>query len=85
MTQLPTTRQLKEAMLAVLKQFPEGLRTEEIDSKVADQLALTPDQRAVLRSGNRTELSYRLAWERTQAKKAGLIERTSARTWKIIN
>ncbi len=85
MTQLPTTKQLKEAMLAVLKQFPEGLRTEEIDLKVADQLALTPEQRVVLRSGNRTELSYRLAWERTHAKKAGLIERTSARTWKIIN
>ncbi len=70
-------------MIEVLKAHPGGLRTEAIDEKVADYLQLTHEQRSKLRSGNRSELSYRLAWERTHAKKAGLIVRSAARTWQI--
>jgi restriction endonuclease Mrr len=81
---MPTTKELKDALLAVLRESPEGLTTSEIDAQVAKRLQLSAEQLSVIRSGNRTEVSYRLAWERTHAKKKGLIERSVTRTWKII-
>lgn len=82
--QMPTTKQLKEALLEVLSESPDGLTTSQIDAQVAKKLQLSAEQLAVVRSGNRSEVSYRLAWERTHAKKKGLIEKTAAKTWKII-
>ena len=85
MLQFPTSKQLRDAMIDVLKGYPNGLRTDEIDRLVADFLNLTDTQRSQLRSGNRTEQSYRLAWERTHDKKSGILIRIGARTWKIAN
>ena len=81
---MPTTKELKDALLAVLRENPEGLTTSEIDAQVVKKLQLSTQQLSVVRSGNRTEVSYRLAWERTHAKKKGLIEKLGARTWRII-
>jgi restriction endonuclease Mrr len=82
--QLPTSSALNEALLQVLQKSPSGMNTKDIDAAVAVQLQLTDEQLSVIRSGNRTEVGYRLAWERTHAKNKGLIEKTSARTWKFI-
>jgi len=81
---MPTTKELKDALLAVLRENPDGLTTPEIDAQVARKLQLSAEQLSVIRSGNRSEVSYRLAWERTHAKKKGLIEKSGARTWRII-
>ena len=81
---LPSTAELRDALLKVLAGSPVGLTTPEIDKAVAAELNLSSDQLAIIRSGNRTEFAYRLAWERTHAKAKGLIIRTSARTWKIV-
>ena len=81
---MPTTKALQDALLAVLRENPEGLTTSQIDQLVAKKLELSAEQLSVIRSGNRTEVSYRLAWERTHAKKKGLIEKTATRTWRII-
>ena len=82
--QLPSSSDLRDALLKVLANSPVGLTTKEIDKAVAAVLNLTSQQLDVIHSGNRSEFSYRLAWERTHAKTKGLIERTSARTWKSI-
>jgi restriction endonuclease Mrr len=81
---LPATAELRDALLKVLAGSPDGLTTPEIDKAVAAELNLSADQLALIRSGNRTEFAYRLAWERTHAKAKGLILRTSSRTWKIV-
>lgn len=81
---LPSTTELRDALLKVLAGYSDGLTTPEIDRAVAIELNLSADQLAVIRSGSRTEFAYRLAWERTHAKAKGLIIRTSSRTWKIV-
>lgn len=85
MVNLPTSRELNDALLAVLAKAPNGMTTAEMDLAVANLLGLSQEQRTHLRSGSRTELSYRLAWERTHAKKAGKISRVGTRTWKLEN
>ena len=82
---MPTAKELQDALLQVLRESPEGLTTPQIDARVAAKLHLSAEQLGVIRTGNRTEVSYRLAWERTHAKKKGLIEKTAVRTWRIIN
>ena len=81
---LPSSKELGAALLKVLEGKPTGLTTKEIDQAVSAHLNLTLEQIAVIRSGNRTEFAYRLAWERTKAKDKGLIVRSSSRTWKLI-
>jgi restriction endonuclease Mrr len=81
---LPPTPELKDALLQVLAGSPNGMNTKAIDEAVANRLKLTPEQMGIIRSGNRTEFAYRLAWERTNAKNKGLIEKTDARTWKLV-
>lgn len=80
---LPSSVELRDALLQVLTGATTSLSTKEIDQAVCVHLNLTTEQKAVIRSGNRTEIAYRLAWERTRAKSKGLIERTSARMWKL--
>jgi len=83
MVNLPTSKELNDALLAVLAKAPNGMTTAEMDLAVANLLSLSEEQRTHLRTGSRTELSYRLAWERTHAKKAGKISRVGAKTWKL--
>jgi restriction endonuclease Mrr len=81
---IPSSVTLRDALLRVLHDSPGGLSTKEIDSSVATNLHLSEEQLSVIRSGTRTEFAYRMAWERTHAKNKGLIEKTAARTWKIL-
>ena len=83
-TKLPSTTELRDALLKVLADFPSGLTTQEIDQAVAKHLNLSEAQLGIIRSGNRTEFAYRLAWERTHAKANGLIVRIATRAWKIV-
>lgn len=80
---LPTTPELRDALLKVLERFPDGVSSNQIDAEVSKHLNLTPEQLSVIRSGNRSEFAYRLAWERTHAKNRGLIEKIGSRNWKI--
>ena len=82
---LPPASELRDALLQVLKEFPEGTSSSVVDKAVAESLKLTSEQLSVIRSGNRTEFAYRLAWERTHAKNKGLIEKIGSRYWKLVN
>ena len=80
---LPTSLQLADSLLKVLARYPEGLTVREIDAAVMQDLGISSELASQIRSGNRTEFQYRMAWCRTKAKKATLIERTGPGTWKV--
>jgi hypothetical protein len=82
---LPVSAQLESALLKVLREAGVPLKSTEIDEKVAIELKLTPGQLAILHSGSRTEIGYRLAWVRTKAKKKGLLERLPTNKWALVS
>lgn len=57
--------------------------TSDIEKGVADLMQLDEKTRTITHSGNRTKLGYKLAWARTRAKKAGLIERVGPLLWRM--
>ena len=81
----PDSSTLETSVLKAIKANGGNARTEDIDKFVSEDLKLSAEQLAQIRSGNRTEIQYRLAWVRTKAKNRGLIEKTSNRTWALVN
>ena len=79
----PDSNSLELSVIRALKENGGSATTSEIDRFVIKDLMLTIDQVSQIRSGNRSEIQYRLAWVRTKAKKKGLIERTLNRTWRL--
>ena len=57
--------------------------TRDIEKGVADLMQLDEKTRTSTHAGNRTKLGYKLAWARTRAKKAGLIERVGPSLWRM--
>lgn len=82
---IPTSVELTASLLKVLANHPNGLTVREIDTAVIEDLAISPEAANLIRSGNRTEIQYRLAWCRTKAKKAKLIYRTGPASWKLTS
>lgn len=80
---IPDSRVLRETLLEILKEHPDGLNNKNIDSLVALKLNLPDEDFKKIRSGNRTEFSYRMSWERTHAKSKGEIIRIGASVWKL--
>ena len=83
-SKLPTSPELSASLLKVLAKNPNGLTVREIDAAVLQDLGISSELASQIRSGNRTEFQYRMAWCRTKAKKALLIERISPSSWKLI-
>lgn len=82
-SKMPTSIELNTSLLKILAQYPSGLTVREIDQAVIQDLGISSELAKQIRSGNRTEIQYRLAWCRTKAKKQGLVERMSPNTWKL--
>jgi restriction endonuclease Mrr len=82
-TKLPSSVELSASLLKVLAQHPNGLTVREIDQAVIQDLGISSELASRIRSGNRTEIQYRMAWCRTKAKKAKLIDRTGPSSWKL--
>ena len=82
-SKMPTSIELNTSLLKILAQHPNGLTVREIDQAVIQDLGISSELANQIRSGNRTEIQYRLAWCRTKAKKQGLVERISPNTWKL--
>lgn len=80
---MPTSSELNSSLLKILAQHSSGLTVREIDQAVIQDLGISSELANQIRSGNRTEIQYRMAWCRTKAKKQGLIERMSPNTWKL--
>ena len=81
----PDSSTLETSLLKAIKANGGIARTDEIDKFVSEDLKLSAEQLAQIRSGNRTEIQYRLAWVRTKAKSRGLIEKTANRPWKLTD
>jgi restriction endonuclease Mrr len=82
-SKMPTSSELNSSLLKILAQHSSGLTVREIDQAVIQDLGISSELANQIRSGNRTEIQYRMAWCRTKAKKQGLIERMSPNTWKL--
>jgi len=80
----PSSTQLELAVLKCLHDSSSPCSNEEIESYVVKYLQITEELSKVIRSGNRTELQYRLAWTRTKLKSKGLIEKTASKVWVAI-
>ena len=80
----PESAILEQAVLKAIKMNGGTANSAEIDKFVIKELNLTQEQISLIRSGNRTEIQYRLAWIRTKAKNRGLIEKTENRAWKEV-
>ena len=81
---MPTSIELNNSLLKILAQYPSGLTVREIDQAVIQDLEISSELANQIRSGNRTEIQYRMAWCRTKAKKAKLIDRTGPGLWKLV-
>ncbi len=79
---MPSSTELSVSLLRILTEHPNGLSVREIDQAVIRDLQISEVLAKQIRTGNRTEFQYRMAWCRTKAKKAGLIERTGPSSWK---
>jgi restriction system protein len=81
----PTSSELTQEVMSVLAKFGGSATVEQIDKEVEASLNLSDELIKTMRSENRSELQYRLAWVRTKAKQKGLVTRTSPGVWKITN
>lgn len=80
---LPTSAVLLEAVLKAVKDLGGKATNQQIHDKVVKDLSLTKEQIDEPHSGTRTELEYRLAWARTNAKKKGLLVAAGSKLWAI--
>jgi len=74
---LPKSVDLLQPLLRALK---NGV---VLTNEVARELSLSSEQFNQIHSGSRTELEYRLAWARTNAKGRKLIESPKREHWQI--
>jgi restriction system protein len=83
MNQLPKYQDLIPAVVMVLTVAGKPLTNSEIETRVIQELGIPAELTAVIHSGKRTELQYRLAWARTKAKADGLICNPARETWTL--
>lgn len=80
---IPTYDELFNPVLQALHSLGGSGSNSEIDEKVAEILNLTEDEINEIHRGNRTKLSYRLAWSRNYLKRFGLLENSSRGVWAL--
>lgn len=80
---MPTSKELLEATVNCIRSSGGKATNKQILEWTISTLNLAEPQISAIRSGNRTELEYRLAWARTSARKMGLIERSGPSSWAI--
>ncbi len=80
---IPTYDDLFNPVLKALHDLGGSGSNSEIDEKVAEILKLTEEEINEIHRGNRTVLSYRLAWSRNYLKRYGLLENSSRGVWAL--
>ena len=84
MNNLPKQEKLVSATLKALEDLGGEAHYRKIEKKVIELLNIEPSLTKVMRSGNRTELAYRLSWARTKCKALGKVENIGKGSWKLI-
>jgi len=80
---MPTSAELESAVVKALESKGGSSTNAEIYQWVIINLKISQAQLDVMRSGNRSEIEYRLAWARTRASKKGLIHRNGPSSWSL--
>lgn len=80
---LPNSDQLEKAVIESITNLGGNANNAEIFNWVVKSLAISDELLGIMRSGNRSEVEYRLAWARTRASKKGLIHRSGPSQWSL--
>lgn len=80
---IPKYDGLFNPLLNAMRQLGGSASVSEQEDKVAELLKLSDSEVAEIHRGNRTRLSYRLAWARTYLKRAGLLENSARGVWAL--
>ena len=80
---IPTYDDLFNPVIKALHELGGSGSVSEIEEKVAELLKLTEDEINEIHRGNRTKLSYRLAWARNYLKRFGVLENSSRGVWAL--
>lgn len=80
---VPKYDELFNPLLRALRELGSSASVAELEDRVASLLQLSEEDVATIHKGNRTRLSYNLAWARTYLKKFGLIDNSSRGVWSL--
>jgi repressor of nif and glnA expression len=81
----PSSKVLEQKLLEILIEQQSSLTAKQIDEILIPKLDLSNELLLKMRSPNRSEIRYRLAWVRTKARQKGLIEKSSNLGWKVTS
>lgn len=84
MSKLPTTSELKPAVIIALNELGGRAHFKEIENTVAINLAVSPSDLQIIHNGKRTEFSYRMSWARASAKSQNLIQNEGKGIWSKV-
>ena len=84
MHELPSAAELSAVVESALRKLGGKAHFKEIENQVIRDLQLSSHLATATRSGNRTELAYRLSWARTACKNKGIIRNLGKGIWEIV-
>src|SRR5262249_20709921 len=70
-------------LLRAMRELGGSASVAEQEDKVAQLLNLSEKEASEIHRGNRSKLSYRLAWARNYLKRAGLLENSARGVWAL--
>lgn len=82
---VPTFDEMFNPLLQALRDLGGSGSVSEIDEKVAEILQLSDEDVNAIHKGNRTQLSYRLAWARNYLKRYGLLDNSTRGVWALTS
>src|SRR3989442_14820109 len=80
---VPTYDGLFNPLLRAMHELGGSASVGEQEDKVAQLLNLSEEEASEIHRGNRSKLSYRLAWARNYLKRAGLLENSARGVWAL--
>lgn len=80
---VPTYDSLFNPLLVAIRQLGGSASIPEQERAVAELLKLTDKEVSEIHRGNRTRLSYRLAWARNYLKRFGLLDNSERGVWSL--
>jgi restriction system protein len=80
---VPTYDGLFNPLLRAMRELGGSASVAEQEDKVVQLLNLSEQEASEIHRGNRSKLSYRLAWARNYLKRAGLLENSARGVWAL--
>lgn len=84
MAELPKPSEMKQVILTVLDEMGGRAHFKDLEREVAKRLQIDEFQLVKIRSGSRTEFSYRMSWARTACKNEGKIRNLGKGLWEKV-